>query len=54
MLETFIDIATFPLFAYKEFSYKILGQLGRLGKEFFIELIIAGYDIGIGLLLGFA
>lgn len=54
MLETVIDGSSLSLVANKKTPDKVLGQLGSLTEKLLVELVVASYYIGIGLLLCFA
>ncbi len=43
-----------PLLVDEQLPDEVLGQLGGLGEELVVELVVAGHDVGVRLLLGLA
>lgn len=41
-----------PLLVHKQLPYEIFGKFRCLREEIFVELVIAGHNVGVGLLLG--
>ena len=43
-----------PLFVDKQFPNEVFRQIRGLREELPVELVVAGHDVGVGLLLGVA